>query len=76
MAFQGHHAVDEVHEASRRAIDALMLLDRAKTDFSAIKNHNFYRVNKDSFLHPMYAYNILEKAQKHLDEAEFMPYRY
>jgi len=76
MAFQGHHSFDEVHEASRRAIDALLIADTLNTE-NVIKviAHPFYKVGAN-FLHHSYADKVLMDAQEHFPVAATMPFKY
>lgn len=76
MTFQGHHSFDEVHEVSRRAIDALFITGTPKkTDFLKIIDHPFYKVGTN-FLHHSYIDKILTDAQEHLPVAATMPFKY
>jgi len=77
MAFQGHHSFDEVHEASRRAIDALLIAaDRSSgIDIDKVINHPFYRVGVH-FLHPSYADKVLMDSKEYKEVASIMPFRY
>lgn len=76
MAFQGHHSFDEVHEASRRAIDALLITGTpTKEDMLHVIEHPFYKVGA-TFLHQSYADEILTDAQQHLSVAATMPFKY
>lgn len=76
MAFQGHHSFDEVHEASRRAIDALLITGTPKKE-NVIKviDHPFYKVGA-TFLHHSYIDKVLTDAQEHLPVAAAMPFKY
>ena len=76
MAFQGHHSFAEVHEASRRAIDALLIVNTPKEDdVVAVIDHPFYKVGAN-FLHRSYADKVLRDAEEYLPSAAMMPFRY
>lgn len=76
MAFQGHHSFDEVHEASRRAIDALLITDiPKKEDVLKVIDHPFYKVGAN-FLHHSYVDKVSMDSQEHLPVAAMMPFRY
>ena len=78
IAFQGHHSFDEVYEASRRAIDA-MLITNADTanqeDINKIIEHPLYKVGIN-FLHPYYAEKVIEDSKQHLENGAEMPFKY
>ncbi|MGC1183019.1 hypothetical protein [Legionella sp.] len=76
MVFQGHHSFDEVHEASRRAIDALLIADTPKKeDILKVIDHPFYKVGAN-FLHHSYVDKVLMDSQEHLPVAAMMPFKY
>lgn len=73
LVFQGHHSFEEVHEASRRAIDALLLIDGLK-EGEILRVNDFYKVDANAFLHPSYADRILEDANDNF--VKIMPDKY
>lgn len=76
MAFQGHHSFEEVHEASRRAIDALLLIDALKDGDVITVDNDFYKVGSNVFLHPSYANKVMEDAKASIHIAQEMAYHY
>lgn len=76
MVFQGHHSFDEVHEASKRAIDALLITNTLdKEEALKLISDPFYKVGA-TFLHPSYADKILRDSQEQLPSAIQMPCSY